>query len=606
MRLIAVLNFTLLILLGGSATTRATLLPQNGWPRVWPSTRGGGTKVRKLVHGQPLIATSWRGGSQEFDNEDNDEENDDESDDTVEEEIESSDSDTDNEEEAEDEESNVAASTNATTINNKKATNQPSHRLVRSFLNVMFSDAMRDAMFALFITLLFRKQLVPIIQQLIQSFFPNQTGDQTANPERPSSRSTITTLVLIIMLALYLRKPQSSPLLSVMMAKTAGIPPFITALLYILMTPANTAYIPPVEQHYSFEVLNTRYQKDAQALEKVLDGVNSLWNITFHGFNATSGPRNFLATLSGQSQRFTKHTKSVDKLPANAPTVVVLEMTGLDTTLSQLDTIRDKISFLLSQHRERVMTPRSAQLVAGRQSNSDATNNTNKSTADSTNITSLSLAIDREQNANASSAMPLEVVVVLESGGGSAAEYSLAAQQLLRLRRETGVTLTIIVDKLAASGGYMMACTSSPGQLFASPLAVLGSIGVVGQTLNFYETLQSYGVESLTFRAGRAKAPLTATSEITREGMAVVQGMLDDVHRAFQAHVAESRPVLAHLITELATGEIWLGRDALQVGLIDGIMTRYADDAMDCGISLTLLLCFSTLTTIQCLPIRTQ
>lgn len=121
----------------------------------------------------------------------------------------------------------------------------------------------------------------------------------------------------------------------------------------------------------------------------------------------------------------------------------------------------------------------------------------------------------------------------------------------------------------------MMACTSSPGRLFAAPLAILGSIGVVGETLNFYETLQNYGVEPLTFRSAKAKAPLTATGEVTREGMAVVQSMLDDVHRAFQRHVAEARPVLAEHIERISTGEIWLGYDALEIGLIDRITTRY-------------------------------
>ena len=196
-------------------------------------------------------------------------------------------------------------------------------------------------------------------------------------------------------------------------------------------------------------------------------------------------------------------------------------------------------------------------------------------TANATNAT----ATTTNNNENSTAALklsqnilPLEVVVVLESSGGSASEYALAAQQLLRLRREPGITLTIVVDKVAASGGYMIACTAE--KLLAAPFAVLGSIGVVGQTLNFYETLQNYGVEPLTFRSGRAKAPLTATDKITREGMAVVQSMLDDVHLAFRTHVAKSRPVLASRIESVATGETWLGCDALHHGLIDGIMSR--------------------------------
>lgn len=120
----------------------------------------------------------------------------------------------------------------------------------------------------------------------------------------------------------------------------------------------------------------------------------------------------------------------------------------------------------------------------------------------------------------------------------------------------------------------MMACTASPGKLLAAPFALVGSIGVVGEALNFYDTLQRYGVEPLTFRSGRHKAPLSATSEITREGMAVVQGMLDDVHRAFQRHVAEARPVLGPKMHRIATGQTWLGYDAIEEGLIDGITTR--------------------------------
>jgi serine protease SohB len=79
----------------------------------------------------------------------------------------------------------------------------------------------------------------------------------------------------------------------------------------------------------------------------------------------------------------------------------------------------------------------------------------------------------------------------------------------------------------------MMACTATAGHLLAAPFAILGSIGVVGQTLNFYKTLDNWGVEPLTFRSAEAKAPVTATGPVTREGMAAVQSMLDDVHRAF-------------------------------------------------------------------------
>lgn len=120
----------------------------------------------------------------------------------------------------------------------------------------------------------------------------------------------------------------------------------------------------------------------------------------------------------------------------------------------------------------------------------------------------------------------------------------------------------------------MMACTSSPGRLYAAPLAVLGSIGVVGQAVNIQKTLEGWGVQPLVFRGGRDKSPVGLLGEITEEGLAKVQDMVDDTHRAFQRHVVEARPVVAANIEHLATGDTWLGYDAIKVGLIDQIMTR--------------------------------
>lgn len=113
---------------------------------------------------------------------------------------------------------------------------------------------------------------------------------------------------------------------------------------------------------------------------------------------------------------------------------------------------------------------------------------------------------------------------------------------------------------------------ASPGQLFAAPFAVLGSIGVYGQTLNIHNTLQNWGVKPLVFRGGKDKAPVGIVGEITKEGIAKVQGMIDKTHVAFKRHVAEARPILADNIDTIATGDVWLGQDALDVGLVDRIM----------------------------------
>lgn len=119
----------------------------------------------------------------------------------------------------------------------------------------------------------------------------------------------------------------------------------------------------------------------------------------------------------------------------------------------------------------------------------------------------------------------------------------------------------------------MIACAASPGQLFAAPFAILGSIGVVSQIVNIHRTLQGFGVEPLVFRAGKDKAPLSTIGEVTEAGMTAVQNIVDNTQRAFKRHVVDSRPVLRDVIDHLATGDVWLGYDALNQGLIDRIVT---------------------------------
>ena len=143
----------------------------------------------------------------------------------------------------------------------------------------------------------------------------------------------------------------------------------------------------------------------------------------------------------------------------------------------------------------------------------------------------------------------------------------------LRRLRMAGITVTVCVDKVAASGGYMIACTSTPGRLYAAPFAVLGSIGVIGQSVNIHKLLEGWGITPLVFRGGKDKAPVGLIGEVTRAGMNKVQIMVDDTHRAFKRHVAESRPIIASRIEEIATGDIWLGYDALGLGLIDRVVT---------------------------------
>ncbi|WP_163557203.1 protease SohB [Halomonas sp. NO4] len=164
-----------------------------------------------------------------------------------------------------------------------------------------------------------------------------------------------------------------------------------------------------------------------------------------------------------------------------------------------------------------------------------------------------------------------EVVLRLESAGGLVHAYGLAAAQVDRLR-EAGLTTTVCVDKVAASGGYLMACAAD--QLRAAPFAVLGSIGVVAQLPNLHRLLKRHDVDVELLTAGEYKRTLTVFGENTPEGRDKFQSDLDNTHQLFKAHVAERRPDLD--VDAVATGEVWHGRDALGRGLIDALDTSEA------------------------------
>ncbi|WP_304525580.1 protease SohB [Halomonas sp. I5-271120] len=164
-----------------------------------------------------------------------------------------------------------------------------------------------------------------------------------------------------------------------------------------------------------------------------------------------------------------------------------------------------------------------------------------------------------------------EVVLRLESAGGLVHAYGLAAAQLDRLR-EAGVLTRICVDKVAASGGYMMACCAD--RLQVAPFAVLGSIGVVAQVPNVHRLLKRHDVDVEVLTAGRYKRTLTVLGENTEEGRDKFLADIEHTHELFKRHIAERRPSMD--IEQLATGEIWYGREAVDKGLADEVMTSDA------------------------------
>lgn len=160
------------------------------------------------------------------------------------------------------------------------------------------------------------------------------------------------------------------------------------------------------------------------------------------------------------------------------------------------------------------------------------------------------------------------VVVRLESPGGMVHGYGLAAAQLVRLR-DAGFHLTICVDKVAASGGYMMACIAS--EIIAAPFAVVGSIGVVAQVPNFNRLLKEHHVDFELYTAGQFKRTVTMFGENTPEGKAKFEEELQQTHELFKHFVEKYRPQLN--VEKVATGEHWYGRDALDLNLVDKLQT---------------------------------
>ena len=164
-----------------------------------------------------------------------------------------------------------------------------------------------------------------------------------------------------------------------------------------------------------------------------------------------------------------------------------------------------------------------------------------------------------------------ELLVRVESPGGMVHSYGLAASQLQRIR-DAGVPLTIAVDKVAASGGYMMACVAN--RIVAAPFAVIGSIGVMAQLPNFHRLLKKHDVDFELFTAGEYKRTVTMFGENTEKGRGKFLQELEETHELFKDFVSANRPELD--IAKVATGEIWYGQKALEIGLVDELQTSDA------------------------------
>ena len=161
-----------------------------------------------------------------------------------------------------------------------------------------------------------------------------------------------------------------------------------------------------------------------------------------------------------------------------------------------------------------------------------------------------------------------EVVLRLESGGGTVNGYGLAASQLQRIR-DRKIPLTVAVDQVAASGGYMMACVAD--KIIAAPFAVIGSIGVLAQIPNLHRLLKKHDIDFEQLTAGKYKRTLTLFGENTDKARKKMQADLEDTHVLFKDYVKAQRPALD--VDAVATGEHWFGARALELGLVDALQT---------------------------------
>lgn len=161
-----------------------------------------------------------------------------------------------------------------------------------------------------------------------------------------------------------------------------------------------------------------------------------------------------------------------------------------------------------------------------------------------------------------------EVVIKLESPGGTVTGYGLGAHQIARLKNK-GIRVTVFIDQVAASGGYMMACVAD--RICAAPFSIIGSIGVLMQMPNFHRLLEKNSIDYKEYTAGEFKRTVTPFSAISPEKEAKLLEQIEETHGLFKAHVKHHRPELN--IERVATGEYWFATQAKELGLIDEILT---------------------------------
>ncbi len=328
---------------------------------------------------------------------------------------------------------------------------------------------------------------------------------------------------------------------------------FTTQILDFFRGSHSDAFIPSTAQHYTFERVNDRYRRDGSALMQALasppPGVRKYrWKRIFHRRRKTNADISIDTTKESMSIE----PPSIGNGELYNRTVIIIDMKP-DSRVGNgmAEQLRDTVSFLIEQHRDHTDRRRALSHLPH--------------LATSRTVKGIRPAIGAE----------LEILLILDSPGGTVQDYGLAASQLSRLRNEPQIKLTVCVDRVAASGGYMMASQATPGQLFAAPFAMVGSIGVLMETVNLHDILSKNGIKPLIIKAGKNKAPLKSLGEVTPEELEMAQDDANVIHQAFQKWVTKSRNLSGsqEWLDKVATGAVFLGGEACELGLVDRVVT---------------------------------
>ncbi|MGE5475728.1 MAG: S49 family peptidase [Bacteroidales bacterium] len=162
------------------------------------------------------------------------------------------------------------------------------------------------------------------------------------------------------------------------------------------------------------------------------------------------------------------------------------------------------------------------------------------------------------------------VALVVNSPGGSPVQSALVANRIRQHAAEKKVPVVAFVEDVAASGGYWLAAAAD--EIIADPASIVGSIGVVSAGFGFTEALQRLGIERRVHTQGERKRMLDPFMPERPEDVARLESLQADIHDGFKEWVRTRRGAkLAGDEAALFNGDIWTGRQALALGLVDGL-----------------------------------